>query len=576
MGNVFEEGATVAVELPTSSAPWTLTDYDSRVLRTVPAGTRRIELGTLGVGFYRLRQSPSQWVSLAVVAKRRGPVSKTSPIGIDIATTWFYTPEEMPTAMHLCQLARVSQVRDRMRWDQLETSRGTFAPPMSTRNDVAAKLQSAAGFGVLQVNHSTPAWAQAETNRFPIDLRDAYRFYQTVAKRWKGQVTAFEPWNEADIGGFGGHTGAEVAAMQKASFLGLKSGNPHVTVCENVFAYHNIPHLQDLDANEAWPYFDTYNLHHYEPIENYPKLYADHRAVSAGRPMWVSEFAKSVLWSGDSNLKELDDATMDEQSERIAKVHATALNEGPRALFYFILPHYSEGQIQFGLVRLDMTPRASYVAFAAVGRFLADARAVGRVTTDTSIQAYAFRSKPDGESRTVVVAWREGGPGELPAVQDALAVFDHLGRPLARTTRIDKAPRYFVLPARARPAVTAAPPTPKWRPGKASPIVLQAVLPASDVALPLSAYSIAPIGTTAVPVSVYNFGPTARRVRLTVKAPKGWRVSIDSAVEVAPMGRRNLTLNVDPLGNLTGASVETVSVRGDDGSVVSLRFAPTR
>jgi len=33
---------------------------------------------------------------------------------------------------------------------------------------------------------------------------------------------------------------------------------------------------------------------------------------------------------------------------------------------------------------------------------------------------------------------------------------------------------------------------------------------------------------------------------------------------------------VDPLGNLTGASVETVSVRGDDGSVVSLRFAPTR
>ena len=36
--------------------------------------------------------------------------------------------------------------------------------------------------------------------------------------------------------------------------------------------------LADFNDNEAWPYFDTFNLHHYEPLQNYPKLYADFRA----------------------------------------------------------------------------------------------------------------------------------------------------------------------------------------------------------------------------------------------------------------------------------------------------------
>ena len=35
---------------------------------------------------------------------------------------------------------------------------------------------------------------------------------------------------------FGGHTGCEIASLQKASYLGLKAGNPNVIVCEAVFA----------------------------------------------------------------------------------------------------------------------------------------------------------------------------------------------------------------------------------------------------------------------------------------------------------------------------------------------------
>ena len=77
---------------------------------------------------------------------------------------------------------------------------------------------------------------------------------------------AFEPWNEADIPMFGGHTGSEMASLQKAAYLGLKAGNPKVIACLNVFALHRAATLRDLHENAAWPYFDTFNLHHYEAL----------------------------------------------------------------------------------------------------------------------------------------------------------------------------------------------------------------------------------------------------------------------------------------------------------------------
>jgi hypothetical protein len=135
-----------------------------------------------------------------------------------------------------------------------------------------------------------------------------------------------------------------MATLQKASYLGLKAGNPELTVCLNVFANHGRAQLADLHDNEAWPYFDTFNLHHYRPFEAYPQLYGDFRAVSAGKPLWVSECALPVKWAGDEKLKEPTDSDLRVQAERVAKTFACSLHEGSVATFYFLLPHYVEGQ----------------------------------------------------------------------------------------------------------------------------------------------------------------------------------------------------------------------------------------
>ena len=80
-----------------------------------------------------------------------------------------------------------------------------------------------------------PAWAGRSSKHFPEDLRDIYQFLRHTAARWKGRVQAFEPWNEADIDMFGGHTGAEMASLQKAAYLGLKAGNPDVIALRDAF-----------------------------------------------------------------------------------------------------------------------------------------------------------------------------------------------------------------------------------------------------------------------------------------------------------------------------------------------------
>lgn len=581
-GNVFLLGQEVVLRVRDGQAdPWHVMTYEDKELATVHATEGQINLGRLPVGFYRLRgKGLTNWISCAVLVPLKAPTPPTSPVALDVAMAWFYPPEKMDAVASLCALAGVNQVRDRLAWGHMEPKQGAFAG--HNRYDDSARAQAQAGLQVLQVNHSSPRWANPNGKRFPPDLRDAYRFYREMARRWRGQVAAFEPWNEADIPGFGGHTGAEMAAMQKASHLGLKAGNPDVIVCQNVFASHNRAQLEDLHANAAWPYFDTFNLHHYAPFDEYPKLYANFRAVSAGRPLWVTECARPVKWAGDEKLKEPTDADLRVQAERVAKTFASSLHEGSAATFYFLLPHYVEGQTQFGILRPDLTPRPAYVALAAVGRLLADARPLGRLqTVPGTVRAFLFRAKPDGQGREVLVAWTTTGETNLSLPLTPAATFDHLGRAqkAANQVALTEAPLFAVLPegSAQRFQLQPPPPAPERLPGQPSPVAIQALWPEEKTVLKNSAYRISSEQSEPVTLFVYNFSKSPVTGRLDVAAPKGWRVGPLQPLTIAPMDRAQLRLELDCRDG-SPEFVQTVRVAGDFGSagqpVLSMRLMP--
>jgi hypothetical protein len=516
------------------------------------------------VGYYELKVGEGKRVSVGVIRPLVARTPGTSPIGIDVAMAWFYDQKQMPAVANLCALAGMNWVRDRLSWPELEPAKGKFAG--ENRYDTSAKVQSAAGLRVLQVAHISPGWTKAEPKRFPPDLRDAYAFWKEMAKRWKGQVAAFEPWNEADIDVFGGHTGAEMAAMQKASYLGLKAGNPEVIGSLNVFAINRKATLDDLDANEAWLYFDTCDLHHYIPLDQYPAWYGAFRGICAGRPMWVTEFSMPMQWSGDEKLQELSEENLRVQAERVPMVYAAALSEGVEAAFYFMFPHYVEGKTQFGIVRRDLTPRPAYLAAAAAGRLLADAKPVGKMV-DGNLSAYAFRAKPDGRERDVVVMWSK--KEEMVGVADA-EVYDHLGRAVAVVdgrVKLTK-PVYVVQPVGeiAKTKFGPVPAMPERKEGKASAIVLQALLPEARTELARSAYRISSAKTETIPVFVYNFGENVAKGKLTATGPAGWKVGIAEEVEILPGDRKELALSVD-CNKGARKLVETIRVEGDFGQM---------
>jgi hypothetical protein len=592
-GNIFLAGEVVTLPVPPSGEgdSWRAVDYEGKAVAEGPVTAGPVELGRLPVGYYELRRtgaSAASRVTIGVLEGLRAPTPLSSPIGIDVAMAWFYPKEKMASVASLCALAGMNRVRDRLSWPELEPRKGEFAG--IGRYDWSAQAQSAAGLQVLQVDHLSPAWANPVGKRFPVDLRDAYNFYRAVAKRWQKEIVAFEPWNEADIDMFGGHTGSEMASMQKAAYLGLKAGNPKAIACLNVFALHRAATLHDLQANEAWPYFDTFNLHHYEPFDAYPRLYADFRAVSAGRPLWVTECSLPVKWHGDEQLKEPTDEDLRVQSERIAITYALTIHEGAEAVYYFILPHFVEGQTQFGVVRPDLTPRPSFVALAATGRLLADAKPLGRLETgNDSIHAYVFRAKPDGERAEVLVAWSKTNASlELP--KPPKACFDHLGRAhevTGKMLKLGHAPLFAVLDRGTRLPLTLPPKPPKLERGKPSPIVLQAVPPEASILLKESAYKLPTDPATTIPILLYNFGEKPARGRLnaalSMKSAQAltavpWSIELPKEVEVAPGERKELTLRLSSVST-NGVESAVLRITGEFGggghSILSLNFIPS-
>ena len=590
-GNVFLAGEEIVVPLPGDwTGAWRVLDYDGKQIAE-GKGTGKISLGKLPVGYYEIpREDGKPPIGIGVLTPLAAPTPKTSPIGVDASVPWSLG-NKLPEAGNLCALAGINWARGRLNWTQMEPKQGQFAPP--NNYDTAARELHKAGLLMQQVNHHTPEWAGQKKNRFPADLRDSYRFYREMALRWKGQVQAFEPWNEADWPMFGGHTGAEMASFQKACYWGLKAGNPEMIVCQNAFANYFPEVIADFHDNQAWPYFDTLNFHHYWSLDGLPKYYAQFREISGGRPIWVTEcnFIRGLSAEGlttDAKTRDFDAEGLRRQAAHVLQMFATSIQGGSVATFWFIFPNYSEGQAQFGVVRADLTPRPSYLALAAAGRLLADAKPVGRIkSANKDFRGYLFRAKPDGKEQLVLVAWttKDTTTVQLPATP--VAVFDTIGReqqPAGTTLEVTNGPVLGLFPVGLQNQFEyePAPTMPPRVEEKPSPVVLQAVWPAEKSTWPWveglhSHYWIGSEGPHRMPICVYNFGDKEAKGRLTVTGPNDWKLGIPQEVTIKPMERVELMLTYD-LSQAASRTREAVKIEGDFGlagkAILSLRLFP--
>jgi hypothetical protein len=396
-GNVFLLGEDVNIKIPEETIGkaviWRLLDDRRDVIKqgSIDDKTSNLNIPEPGIGWYRIEflnadGKSANWTTAAVLAPLAEPVPQDSPVCVDSATSWFASnqPARQESFAQLAALAGVNWIRDRMSWGGFQTEPDKL--PENTTYDTAATFQAHHGLKVLQVFHDTPGWALNEQldgkrryKRFPRDLRDLYKFCKAMAQRYKGRVLAWEPWNEANITMFGGHTIDEMCTHQKAAYLGYKAGDPDLTVCWNVYAgAGTLLHAKGVLENQTWPYFETYNIHSYQKPDDYLNQFAPARQAACGRPIWITECGVRAVAKTGRPWSELSREDEIKQAEFIAHSYASSLFAGVNRHFFFILGNYHENQVQFGLLRYDQTPRPGYVALAALGRFLAGAKCLGR------------------------------------------------------------------------------------------------------------------------------------------------------------------------------------------------------
>ncbi len=127
---------------------------------------------------------------------------------------------------------------------------------------------------------------------------------------------AYESWNEGNLAGQGGQTADQLAAFQKAAYIGYQTmGTAAPIVSNNVIAEAGDNRTTaQITENRVPSYFDTYNIHTYSSPSGYEQSFGSARQAASGRPLWLSEFgihlatATAPPWSDMSPETDLQQA----------------------------------------------------------------------------------------------------------------------------------------------------------------------------------------------------------------------------------------------------------------------------
>jgi hypothetical protein len=463
-GNVFFVNQTIRAEIhfphPDAMPPQIisiLTDPYNRIVRrkalhVQPPHPLFIvdEIGFLPPGYYTyiVAQSESTelenlaFTKLAVIRQPPALQPDRNPYGIDAFLSWrLKKAEDVRLAASLIRKTGVGWVRDRFSWAQMNPAPNTIDLKHYLTFD---RLQRDAGLRILQVFHDCPLWAssastgdeEARMHSAPENTMHALNFFRKVANEFSEACTYWEIWNEMDIPVFFLGTAEEYAAILKASYLGIKKGNPQakvllgsVTFGSGEITWGEKTYYDDeadrfvekILENGAAEYFDIYNMHHYGAVDELPGRIRRNKRImqrfSCRKPIWITEmgFTSTERMSADVQPSERS------QAETLVKSYCVAFSEGVEKFFYFCFPSFIEHGTSFwGIFQeKDSTwePKPAYVALATMIQALEDSPCIGRLTTvPDSVSAFVF----DHKDTYTILLW-----GEQETTQRVCLQFAH-------------------------------------------------------------------------------------------------------------------------------------------------------
>jgi hypothetical protein len=594
--NVFVLGQPVVITgigFQNQTVSYTLSNYHGERLRSGVAPNAVIRFNMLPVGYYTLTVSQGSLKATTPIAVVYPPrKGYHGSIATDVAAAWLVPPRRFSLIARLLHLAGFGYIRERLSWSEVEPKPGLF---QWGKYDDCITIERSAGLTIDDVFHDCPIWVRRDRtrNRFPDDLRYAYRFAKALAQHFHDSVKAWEVWNEPD-GNFSVDLADQYAAFLKACYLGFKAGDPHIKVAQASLAYASGSYAESLFANDTQDYFDLFNYHVYTDPMQYPLRAESHIALMRRKdgdrqPIWVTEAGISLqALNGELSPKEAE-----QQADFIPKSYAMSLASRTTKHFFFVFPHYLEAGSEFGVLTANYLPYPGYCALAAVTHFLGEARYLGCVSfpRQPDVVAQAFSNGLSG----VLVMWREGQNRSfgLPrSLFNGAHFYNAVGTPLILSAppislTLGQSPLFVEVSLKALKGaiigkqVSQVSSRPPYKDGnKIRKIVLRAIFPDNTIDRTNNTYDLPAGQKTPFSLQVYNFSEHPFHGDIDLHLPLPWKLSLQhKTVIVPPMGLTDIAGSVAvPSGVgpnpvlLSGFTIEEGT--GREGSSISLSLAP--
>ncbi len=241
-------------------------------------------------------------------------------------------------------------------WADIETTNGNY-----NWINLDSSVNTAVANGtkdILLVLGSTPRWASDDPSPIalpmpgsagmPTDLAWWDRWVTAVVTRYKGKITSYQPWNEANLSTFSTGSAAEMAELTKRAYDIIKSIDPAATVVApstgvrlgGAFKKFYPKYLAEL-AKRDWP-VDVFSAHTYPASLGSPKdraalanqwIAALKAAGAPNKPLWDTENNFGLAGPGPANPDQ--DITGSKAAQWTARTYLDALRLGISRVYWY-------------------------------------------------------------------------------------------------------------------------------------------------------------------------------------------------------------------------------------------------
>ena len=231
-------------------------------------------------------------------------------------------------------------VRQRMRWDEIETAQGQFN--WAQMDDVIDGFLGA-GIDPLLTLRDTPAWAAdpactaEEVTTCPPNLDAWGSFVSSAADRYKGKVVYWEIWNEPNTVKMWAGTAQDYYLLLQRASTEIRDSDPAAQIVIGGMTHGSVLNQGDwlrslLGAPDIQQLFDVFSFHLYRSVGQPEETFDSLNDLLA-----EFDLSEKEVWVTETNPQM---GSEQEQAQALAGWFERIFLQGATRAYYFTFPNW--------------------------------------------------------------------------------------------------------------------------------------------------------------------------------------------------------------------------------------------